>query len=178
MKRLTVMLLLMMLAFVVAGCSRSDEKSKEKTTASKAVEGAMAPDFTARDLAGKEVKLSDLRGKVVLVNFWATWCPPCREEIPSMVKLNQAMAGKPFQMIALSIDEGGKGAIEQFFAKSGQTLPAYLDGEQKVAARYGITGVPETFVVDKKGVILKKVVGGMDWGSAEVVAYLNGLAAQ
>lgn len=92
-----------------------------------------------------------------------------------MVKLNQAMAGKPFQMLAISIDEGGKGAIEQFFASSGQTLPAYLDGEQKVAGLYGTTGVPETFVVDKKGVILKKVIGGMDWSAPEVIGYLNGL---
>ncbi len=177
MKRLIVLLLLM-LVFVVAGCSKKEEKGTEKATAAKVVEGTMAPDFEAKDLTGKEVKLSDLRGKVVLVNFWATWCPPCREEIPSMMKLNQAMAGKPFQMIALSIDEGGKGAIEQFFAKSGLTLPAYLDGEQKVAGRYGITGVPETFVVDKKGVILKKVVGGMDWSSTEVIGYLNGLMGQ
>ena len=177
MKRL-VALLLLMLAVATAGCSKGDEKGKEKASAAKAVEGTMAPDFTARDLAGKEVKLSDLHGKVVLVNFWATWCPPCREEIPSMVKLNQAMAGKPFQMLALSIDEGGKGAIEQFFAKSGQTLPAYLDGDQKVAGLYGTTGVPETFVVDKKGVILKKVIGGMDWSAPEVIAYLNGLAGQ
>ena len=177
MKRL-VALLLLMLAVATAGCSKGDEKGREKASAAKVVEGAMAPDFTARDLAGKEVKLSDLHGKVVLVNFWATWCPPCREEIPSMVKLNQAMAGKPFQMLALSIDEGGKGAIEQFFAKSGQTLPAYLDGDQKVAGLYGTTGVPETFVVDKKGVILKKVIGGMDWSAPEVIAYLNGLAGQ
>ncbi len=176
MKRLTVMLLLLM-AVAVAGCSRKDEGGG-KASAAKAIEGAMAPDFEAKDLAGNPVKLSDLRGTVVLVNFWATWCPPCREEIPSMVKLNQAMAGKPFRMIALSIDEGGKEAIGQFFAKSGQTLPAYLDTEQKVAKLYGTTGVPETFVVDKKGVILKKIIGGMDWGAAEVVGYLSNLAAQ
>ncbi|TWJ32540.1 TlpA disulfide reductase family protein [Geobacter argillaceus] len=177
MKRL-IALLLVMLAVVTAGCSKGDERAKGKSSAAKVVEGTMAPDFTARDMAGKEVKLSDLRGKVALVNFWATWCPPCREEIPSMVKLNQAMAGKPFQMLALSIDEGGKGAIEQFFAKSGQTLPAYLDGEQKVAGLYGTTGVPETFVVDKKGVIRKKIIGGMDWSAPEVIDYLNGLAGQ
>ncbi len=177
MKRLIVLSLLM-LAVVSAGCSKKEEAGRAKGRAVKVVEGSMAPDFEAKDLAGKEVKLSDLRGKVVLVNFWATWCPPCREEIPSMMMLNQSMAGKPFQMIALSIDEGGKAAIEQFFAKSGQSLPAYLDGEQKVAGRYGITGVPETFVVDKKGVILKKIVGGMDWSSPEVIGYLNGLVAQ
>ncbi len=177
MKRL-IALLLVMLAVAFAGCSKGDDRGKAKVPTTKAIEGAVAPDFTVRDLTGKEVTLSDLRGKVVLVNFWATWCPPCREEIPSMMKLNQAMAGKPFQMLAISIDEGGKGAIEQFFANSGQTLPAYLDGEQKVAGLYGTTGVPETFVVDKKGVILKKVIGGMDWSAPEVIGYLNGLLGQ
>ena len=177
MRRLTA-LLLILLAVATAGCSKGDERGAAKAPAAKAIEGAVAPDFTVRDLAGKELRLSDLRGKVVLVNFWATWCPPCREEIPSMVKLNQAMAGKPFQMLAISIDEGGKGAVEKYFADSGQTLPAYLDGTQKVAGLYGTTGVPETFVVDKKGVILKKVIGGMNWSAPEVIGYLDGLMGQ
>lgn len=177
MKRL-IALLLVLLAVASAGCSKGDERGRANAPAMKAVEGAVAPDFAVRDLTGKELRLSELRGKVVLVNFWATWCPPCREEIPSMVKLNQALAGKPFQMLAISIDEGGKGAVEQFFATSGQTLPAYLDGEDKVSRLYGTTGVPETFVVDKKGVILKKVIGGMDWSAPEVVGYLNGLLSQ
>jgi thiol-disulfide isomerase/thioredoxin len=174
------LLLCGMLALVLAvgGCSKDKEKQAAGSARVAATEGASAPDFTAADLSGKTVTLSQLRGKVVLVNFWATWCPPCREEIPSMVKLNQAMAGKPFQMLALSIDEGGKEAIDGFFKSSGQTLPAYLDGEQKVARLYGTTGVPETFVIDKKGAILKKVVGGMDWSAPDVISYLDGLTKQ
>ena len=138
----------------------------------------MAPDFTANDLNGKPVTLSQLRGKVVLVNFWATWCPPCREEIPSMVKLNRQMAGKPFQMLPLSINEEGKKEVESFFKSTGQTLPALLDSEQQVGKLYGITGVPETFVIDKKGVIVKKVVGGMDWSAPEVINFIDGLMKQ
>lgn len=162
-----VTLSLVLLLFAFPGC-----KKKELP----AVQGNPAPDFTLKDLAGREGKLSELRGKVVVLNFWATWCPPCREEIPSMMRLNQAMAGKPFQMVAVSIDEGGQAAVEGYFKQSGTALPALLDTDQKVSKRFGLTGVPETFIIDKKGVILKKVVGAMDWSDPMVIRYLNDLA--
>jgi peroxiredoxin len=166
MKRLIyAMMLLALLA--VCGCSKHVEEP--------AVEGKPAPDFTLKDLSGRDVTLSSLKGKVVLVNFWATWCPPCREEIPSMVRLNRLMQDKPFQMLAISIDEGGKSAVESFFLKAGVTLPALLDTDGKVSKRYGTTGVPETFVVDTNGVILKKVIGGLDWTAPEVVSALDSI---
>jgi peroxiredoxin len=161
---------MLLLLVVLGGCT------KEKPAPRSIGEGQPAVDITLRDLAGQEVKLSDLRGKVVLLNFWATWCPPCRAEIPSMAKLNQLMAGKPYQMLAVSIDDQGKPAVETFFQQQGVTLPTYLDPEQKIAKVYGVTGVPETFIIDKQGVIQKKVIGGMDWSSPEVVSYLEGLA--
>jgi peroxiredoxin len=152
--------------FVASGCTKREEP---------AIEGKLAPDFTLNDLSGRPVQLSSLKGKVVLVNFWATWCPPCREEIPSMVRMNQAMQGKPFQLLAISIDEGGKNAVTEFFRKSGVVLPTLLDTDGAVSKRYGTTGVPETFVIDTKGVIMKKVVGAMDWSSPEVLAALEDL---
>jgi peroxiredoxin len=158
--------LAVLLLITVAGCTKEQPLPRE---------GGQAPDFVLKDLSGREVRLGDLRGKVVLVNFWATWCPPCRGEIPSMMKLNSAMAGKQFQMLAISIDEGGKDAVEGFFRESGAKLPALLDSDQKISKLYGATGVPETFVVDKKGVILKKVVGAMDWSDPQVVQFLDGV---
>lgn len=155
---------LILLTVAVVGCSRQEEP---------VVEGKVAPDFTLKDLDGRQVRLSDFRGKVVFLNFWATWCPPCREEIPSMVRLNQLMEGKPFQMLAVSIDEGGKDAVDNFLKNSGTMLPALLDTNQSTSKRYGTTGVPETFILDKKGVIVKKVVGGMDWSDPQVVAFFN-----
>jgi thiol-disulfide isomerase/thioredoxin len=140
-----------------------------------AKENNPAPEISVMALSdGTYLKLSDLKGKVVLLNFWATWCPPCREEIPSMMKLNRAMTGKPFQMVAVSIDEGGKPAIESFFKESGFTLPAYLDPEGKAVRAYGVTGVPESFIVDKKGIIVKKIIGGIAWDSADVASFLEG----
>lgn len=169
-------ILLMFSLFTVFGCNRDKGGAKPEAGAvSQAVEGSAAPDFTVKSLAGQDVALASLKGKVVLVNFWATWCPPCKEEIPSMMKLNQQMAGKPFQMLAIAIDEGGKEAVEGFFKKSGLSLPAYLDTDGAVSRIYGTTGVPETFVVDKTGIIRKKIVGGMDWSAPEVAAYLDEL---
>jgi len=137
------------------------------------VEGNPAPDFTLNTLTGEVVKLSDLKGQVILLNFWATWCPPCREEIPSMMRLNTAMAGKPFRMLCVSIDDGGKVAVEEFFRTSGFSLPALMDTDKRAGKLYGLTGVPETFVIDRNGVILKKVVGAMEWDRPEVIAFLN-----
>lgn len=152
----------------LTGCSHKEEAP--------AVAGNPAPDFRLKDLAGGEVALSSLKGKVVLVNFWATWCPPCREEIPSMVRLNKAMQGQAFQMLAISVNDGGKKEVESFLKGSGTVLPVLLDAEQKVAKRYGTTGVPETFVVNKQGVIVKKVVGGLEWDDPQVIEALKELA--
>jgi peroxiredoxin len=165
MKRLVSIFLL--LSFItMAACSREEAPRP-------AMEGTPAPDFNLPDLAGQKTRLSDLKGKVVLVNFWATWCPPCREEIPSMAVLNRLMAGKPFRMLAISIDQGGKGAVEAFFRKSGTALPTLIDVDGTASRLYGTTGVPETFVIDRKGVIIKKVIGALNWSDPEVVRFLN-----
>ena len=173
MKRLVVLSLIALFVLILSGgCSK---KSDTVQSAPVVKENGPAAEINVVSLKGAPLKLSELKGKVVLLNFWATWCPPCREEIPSMMKLNSAMAGKPFQMVAISIDEGGVPAIEAFFKESGFMLPAYTDPDGKAAKTYGITGVPETFVIDKNGVILKKVIGPLAWDSPDTIAFLNGL---
>jgi len=156
----------------LTACSKKDTAKKVEVAA----EMSPAPDVSVVSISnGSTLKLTDLKGKVVFLNFWATWCPPCREEIPSMMKLNRTMAGKPFQMVAISIDEGGKPAIESFFKESGFSLPAYLDASGASSKSYGITGVPETFIIDKKGILVKKIIGGFAWDSPEAVSFLEGL---
>lgn len=179
MKKLLAALMILALC-MLTGCNRDKNEGKKGATsapaaAGVAAEGKLAPDFSVKGLDGKEVKLSSLKGKVVLVNFWATWCPPCKEEIPSMMKLNKSLEGKPFQMLAISIDEGGKDSVEKYFKSSGMQLPAYLDSDGAISQSYGATGVPETFIVDRNGLIQKKIVGGMDWSSPEVLSYMNDL---
>jgi thiol-disulfide isomerase/thioredoxin len=152
------------------------KKADTPKTVSVAAEKSPAPDVSVVSLSnGSVLKLSDLKGKVVLLNFWATWCPPCREEIPSMIKLNTLMTGKPFQMVAISIDEGGKPAVELFLKESGFPLPAYIDPAGASVKSYGITGVPESFIIDKQGVLVKKIIGGAAWDSPDVIAFLENL---
>jgi thiol-disulfide isomerase/thioredoxin len=156
---------------LVSGC----QKQQHSTVAAEVKEGRPVPEITVSSLKGAPLKLSDLKGKVVLLNFWATWCPPCREEIPSMMKLNSAMTGKPFEMVAVSIDEGGVPEIESFFKASGHSLPTYTDQGGAAQKAYGITGVPETFVIDKNGVLVKKVIGPLAWDSPETISFIEGL---
>jgi cytochrome c biogenesis protein CcmG, thiol:disulfide interchange protein DsbE len=173
MKRIVLYSLIISAALLMlAGCSK-----KEATIAgiAEVKEKKPAPEINVSSLKNVPLKLSDLKGKVVLLNFWATWCPPCREEIPSMMKLNSAMAGKPFQMVAVSVDEGGVPEIESFFKTSGFSLPTYTDPGGAAVKTYGITGVPESFVIDKNGILVKKVVGPFAWDSAETIAFLEGL---
>jgi peroxiredoxin len=151
---------------VLTGC-------KSETPAPR--EGEPAPDFELTALSGEKVRLSGLRGKVVLLNFWASWCPPCREEIPSLVTLNAKLPARDFQLLAVAIDKGGREAISAFFGKTGVILPTLLDSDGLVAKEYGITGVPETFVIDKQGIIRKKVIGPIDWSDPAVIRHLDSL---
>ncbi len=169
MKKLFI-LLCCVVAFT-AGCN----KDKAGAPVKAASEKSPAPEISVVSLDNQQLTLAALKGKVVLLNFWATWCPPCREEIPSMIKLNSFMTGKPFKMVCVSVDEGGKKAIQDFFKNSGYSLPAYIDPSGQSSKAYGITGVPETFVIDKNGIIVKKVIGGLDWNSPEVISYIEGL---
>jgi len=125
--------------------------------------GDPAPDFLLPNLDGNLVHLGSLKGKVIFLNFWATWCPPCKEEMPSMESLYQRLRGRPFEMLAVSIDEEGKGAVQPFMEKYSLTFPALLDREKKIAAVYGITGIPETFIIRKQGVIDLKIIGPQNW---------------
>ena len=127
--------------------------------------GASAPDFTLPGLDGKMVSLSDYRGKVVLLNIWATWCPPCVEEMPSMEKLHQTLKDEGFQILAVSIDEGGAKAVIPFMEKHRLHFTALADDRGTVKNLYQTTGVPESFIIDKDGIIAEKVIGPRDWAS-------------
>lgn len=187
MKRLMLFIVCVVVAGGLSACSKKEEPRPASAPGGQAgqalqgkqvAKGQQAPDFTLVDLEGKSHKLSDYRGKVVIVNFWATWCPPCREEIPSMMALSKKMAGKPFAMLCASIDEGGKGAVEGYYKTSGNRLPiTLLDSDASVAKLYGTTGVPESFVLDKNGIILEKVIGGVNWTDPQIIDYLNAAAA-
>jgi len=142
-----------------------------------AVQGELAPEFSFKDQSGKELSLAQLRGKVVLVNFWATWCPPCVEEMPSLQQLQRRMANKPFELVALSVDDSWE-AVNRFMKDNGFALPVYADFDKRASTLYGTSMWPETYIVDKKGKIAYKVVGAKDWTSSEVLKFLDVLVTE
>ncbi len=135
--------------------------------------GVAAQDFELPALRGDYVKLSDYRGKVVFLNIWATWCPPCREEMPSMESLYQRLKGRGFEMLAVSIDREGEKAVSPFAAKYGLTFPVLLDPDGKTYRLYGLTGVPESFIIDKSGVVIYKIIGPQNWMEKEWLDYFD-----
>jgi cytochrome c biogenesis protein CcmG/thiol:disulfide interchange protein DsbE len=130
--------------------------------------GARAPDFRAVDLAtGDSVSLrGHYRGAVTLVNIWATWCVPCRVEMPAMEKVYQSLAPRGFRIAAVSIDEGSPEDVQAFARELGLSFDILQDRSTKVQQIYQTTGVPESFLLNRDGVIVKRVIGAQDWGSA------------
>jgi len=117
------------------------------------------------------VSLSDYKGKVVFLNIWATWCPPCREEMPSMEKLYQKLKGEDFEILAVSIDVLGARAVAPFMKEYKLSFPALLDPEGTVQRLYGTTAIPESFIIAKDGVIVSKVTGAKDWASPDTIRF-------
>jgi peroxiredoxin len=138
--------------------------------------GDMAPDFTYPDLDGNLVSLSSYRDKkVVFINIWATWCPTCIEEMPSMEKLYQQLKGKDFEILAVSIDVLGEQVVRPFIEKYELTFPVLLDNEGKIKQLYATTGVPESFIVGKDGRIAFVAIGPMDWSTPETKEFFEKL---
>ena len=131
-------------------------------------EGHLAPDFALKTLDGKTVRLSELRGKkVVLVNFWATWCPPCRSEMPTMQQIYTEYKGKGFEILAINIERDSKEEILEFMKELRLTFPVLLDSDMKVTRMYRLIGLPVSMLIDRQGIIRSKTIGYHDWTDKE-----------
>ena len=135
--------------------------------------GTPAPDFSLRDLEGKVVSLSDFRGKLVLLNIWATWCRPCVDEMPSIERLYNRFKKEDFMVLAVSIDTQGKKVVDPFMNIHNLDFKALLDTKGSIQNIYRTTGVPESFIIDKNGIILEKVIGSIDWSSPKIFQYFK-----
>ena len=126
--------------------------------------GAHAPNFGAESLAtGDTVRLSDFKGQVVLLNIWATWCGPCESEMPSIQRLYEEMKPEGLKVVAVSIDRAAPEAVKKWLDERHLTFPVFQDASGRIQDTYQTTGVPETFVIDRDGVIVKKLIGPTEW---------------
>jgi thiol-disulfide isomerase/thioredoxin len=141
-------------------------------------EGFVAPQFSAQDLRGRSVAVDDFQGKVVLLNFWATWCPPCRREIPSLESLYQLRKDKGFEILAVNVDRTALSKVTSFVEQNRMTFPVLLNPQGDIGEKYWVRAIPTSFLLDKKGVIRWKVVGGREWSGSEVLEKIDQLLSE
>lgn len=149
--------------------------------------GTVAPNFTARDLSGNPVSLADLRGEVVLLNIWATWCPPCIEEMPSMQRLHDQLGPEGLKVVAVSVDAAAGardasgnpgGNVAAFVDELGLTFTIWHDPSGEIQRAYRASAVPESFVIDRSGLITRKVMGATEWDSPASIESFRRLLQQ
>ncbi|CAM3719964.1 peroxiredoxin family protein [Mesobacillus zeae] len=152
-KIFTAVLMIMLLTVPIAEAAKKEKNPEQKIPAINS-----APDFNLQSLDGKDIKLSNYRGKKVMLNFWATWCPPCKIEMPAMQELYQKADGQ-FEILAVNIDSDND--VASFMKDNKLTFPVVLDQDHKVSQQYSILSIPTTFVIDEQGNVVKKYIGAM-----------------
>lgn len=135
--------------------------------------GSNAPEFTVQD-SERKVALSQFHGQIVVLNFWATYCAPCIEEVPSLVEMQRRMKAKGVTVLAVSIDED-EGAYRRFVKDHNVNLLTVRDPEQKSNSLYGTSKIPETYIIDRNGVMRRKFIGAVDWTEPEITDFLSKL---
>lgn len=153
-----------LLSLVLSACDRGSPPPRI---------GQPAPGFTVQD-SDRKVSLSDLHGKIVVLNFWATWCPPCVEEMPSLVEMQARMKDRGVTVLAVSLDKD-EPAYRKFITGNRIDLLTVRDPDEKSSSLYGTFKYPETYIIDRNGVVRRKFIGPVDWNGAEIVDYLQKL---
>lgn len=134
--------------------------------------GSPAPEFELMDSTGKVWKLSDLKGKAVLINFWATWCVTCKAEMTYKAKLSEIMSDRPIQMFGVLFRDDPAN-LKSYYEKHRVTFITLIDPVNAMSKLYGITGVPESFLIDKEGILRERFVGPKEWGDEETLSVIN-----
>ncbi|UCE63013.1 MAG: TlpA family protein disulfide reductase [Nitrospirota bacterium] len=137
--------------------------------------GSVSPAFQLLDLKGNQISLSDYNGKVVLLNFWATWCAPCRVEMPAMESLYQDLHKEGFEVLAISIDPQGMVVTRPFQEAMGLTFTILHDSDFRVGAAYGARTLPMTYLIDRKGIIRQRIFGARDWNGMDARQLIRSL---
>jgi peroxiredoxin len=137
-------------------------------------EQVQAVEFSLQNLAGREISLGSFRGKVVFLNFWATWCGPCRAEIPSMQLLYSELEDRGFTIVAVNSQEAAD-QVRSFVNEAGMSFPVLLDSTGRIGAAYSVRAIPTTYVIDPSGAIRGRMVGTRDWYSPEIISLVEEL---
>lgn len=162
-----LLLLLPLVAGVAADVAAGVDTGAKPRAELRAVKHPIAArDFYLKDMQGKRVRLGDFQGKVVLLNFWATWCSSCRKEMPSMEQLYQAYNAKDFVIVGVSVDQGAPGEVQAFAEQMQVTFPILHDRDSLVSRLYDNPGVPSSYLIDRQGRIAYRVLGEYDWFGA------------
>ena len=189
--------LMLALALVTTGCSARAEAQGRKEAGEIAEVSAISPTimnlasfgfhifpepvdlppFSVQKRDGSPLSSTDLTGTVTLLNFWATWCPPCRAEMPSIERLQKEMLGHDFSITAISVGER-RDTVEKFIADNGYTFPIYLDERNQLGRTFASQGIPTTYVLNKQGKIIAGIVGSIEYDEPELVRVLQELSAQ
>lgn len=169
--RVLITAMLSLMSIVSAGPTRASE-SFVPFEMSRLPAGSTAVPFELKALDGKVVKLSELAGKVVLVNFWATWCGPCKEEMPSLARLQQQLDPAQFVLLTVTTDLHRQG-IAQFLSRLGVSLPVLFDDDQDVSRSFMVRGLPTTIVIARDGMLVGRAVGPRAWDSPEALAVMR-----
>lgn len=172
---------ILLAAFILGGASLPAQAASVDFTAvpklQEVKDHPAAPDFTLLNAGGRKISLKDYRGKVVFLNFWATWCESCREEMPSMDRLYKEFRGQGLEIVAVNVKEKRQEALA--FAKELKlTYPILLDPEGEVGLLYGAFGLPATYLIDRKGVVLARMFGSVDWYSPAARGLIKTLLEQ
>ncbi len=168
--RASILLIILVCAALVIVFGVGQKKSTRQVAV-----GLDAPDLTVTDASGRALSLSELKGSVVFINFWATWCAPCKEEVPSIQALySRFKDDKEFRMVTVLYRDTYDNAMT-YLKENNYELPVWLDRREKGAKAYGVTGVPETYIISKKGILREKVIGPADWNSTQAISLISNL---
>ena len=165
-----ILVLIMVVAIVVAVLTIKPSQSPETAHV-----GSVTHDFELLDPNGNKISLSDIKGSVVFINFWATWCASCVEEMPSIERMFRNLSDKSsFKVVTILYKDDFSRALG-FMKQNGYTFPVYLNPDESAAKIFGITGIPETFIIDKQGLLRKKVIGPAEWDSPRAIEIVQTL---
>ncbi len=170
--------MIFLLLLISAGIAQANSAFSDMTIVPEA-ERKAAPDFLSENLAGGNAGLTDYKGKLILLNFWATWCMPCRVEMPGMERLWQKYKEKDFVIVAISNDdESSRSRIETFQKKLDLSFPILLDPESEINDQYKVSSMPTSFLIDANGKVISRIVGSEEWSSPDAIQFVEGLLSQ